>query len=1237
MSRFRVFLLLICAVAFGRVALPPGGYAQDDRDLFGSAVTPNVLLLLDNSRSMREIITHPNYDPDFRDPSCAAPTGVFYVRTTFTSRVLSSCPGAPGVRLYRDLRINDSTVYRRQYAYWLEMGATPDLRREVINMANGTYDTQCEIDWFGGQTTFSLYVRTRMSAARDVLAEVLCEQRNLGNLRIAFATFRRITGVLATEVPPSTAQSQVETTLGGHIVVPMGDITSTQTYLRHPRATVMRNQFEQLREVISNVITPSSRTPLSEALFASYQYFMSRNAAQTAVGNSVGTRFPPYAFTTSRSTSTDGGSDGVMVPGGVVTPDPVLRGCQPNFVLILTDGFPAHDTFEVPDHASHRPIAPNLLTPPDFRAQTVGWDSITSLIPDAVDYAGELARCQNSVGVGETRTHRCYLRSGSGPTGQYDILLDDIAAVMASRDLRPDLTGQQVVHTYTIAFSASAEAVQLLEHTARVGGGQSYAGRMPEEVRDGLRDAFRAFRAQQHSFTAPLVPAVSRSAGASFYRAYFRPNFDVAFWEGHLEHRDFSTGRDDGTLYWDAGSVLQNTAPSARDLRVSLPTLSAGDPLPRLDTTEVARSEVFARADQLQGFGTPATPVVADFDATDADDVHEVALATLRGCVYPTSGTGCVSRATPVAAGTTRADGTALLGDIFHSRPVVVGAPRGVSNEVSYAAFRQGQRTRARRVYVGANDGFLHAFDGGSWNTAQRRYGAGTGAEQFGFMPWPVRHAIPEFVRSLSTGNPSHRFFVDGSPAASDVWFYNDDLSIQNKQANGSEWRTVLIGGLRRGGNAYYALDVTGAGVGANNVRYLWEYPEEGTASPGIGQTWARPIIAKVKARHGGAAQERWVAIVTGGYAEPGDPNRTAYDATDDAGRGIYLIDIKTGKVLGQKRLRRVTEPGIAATDPRVNLLYAIPSTPAVFDVDDDDYADVIYVGDLGGNVWKWVIADSGGNYLEDAVNDTMADVSQPHTNFQLFFSAKATRGDVLGVVHNSESYFRSFFFPPAGVLRGGTLWLALGSGERAHLARPAGPEDATATSDNHRFYVLTDPDPVDTALPTPVPPAQNGGMVDAGTASTAATEQDLVDVTSLSTCTSLGSGQRGYYFMAANGERFTTDVLVSRSQVIVGSFEPGGGTVGACGQSTGQGYLYHFKLACGEGLTGQTGMESRSGRRAAAGAGAPNSPRRTVNLPSGSSNIYHNTSHEVGLTAQPGPAGYSDRAGQLYWRERRR
>ena len=1241
MSMFNKILLSFLLAILCQAVHPTTGHTQDDRDLFGTASTPNVLLLIDNSSSMRAIITHPDYDPTFTDPRCVVPPanlGISLAAPQLT-RVETLCPGQPGVTIDRDQRFDDRTFYQSRYVYWLTMGASPAIRNEVRQLNNGTYATQCVIDWFGGATTFSLYVRTRITAARDVLAEVLCEERSVGNIRIAVATFRSSTRVTATSLPtpsfPSGTTGTVFTNQGGYVVVPMGEITSTNVYRLHSGSTFYGNQFEHLRRMINEEIEThtGNYTPLSETMFALYQFFMSRDPSQTTEGNTVGTRFPPYQFSTAGSDTTDGLDDGPMATGPDVPADPVQGGCQPNYVLILSDGFPTRDNFTVPDNGTYRTIASAAL-PAAIRGKVEGWEDVAALVPDAADYPGELATCRNTVRAGAERAGSCYRRSGAGLTGQYDILLDDLAAVMATRDLRPDFTGDQVIRTFTIAFSASDTANALLEQTALAGGGSFFMGSRPDQVRDGLRAAFRAFRTGQYSFTTPLVPPISRSSGDSLYRAFFTPSLGAAFWEGHLEHRDFSGGRDDGTLYWDAGTELQNATPNSRDLRVSLATLTTGDPLPQLLPAVVSRGDVFFAPSDYQGFGVP-TPNTTGFDNTDQGQIHEAVLHTMRGCVYPTRNTTCPSRASTVPSGTTRNDGATVLGDIFHSRPVVVGAPRGLSSEPSYVSFRASHGTREQRVFVGANDGFLHAFHAGSWDPMQQVYTNGSGVERFGFMPWPVRRAIASFVRNLSTGNPMHRFFVDGSPSASDAWFYNDNLAIRSKLDNGSEWRTVLIGGLRRGGNAYYALDVTDAGAGGSTAKYLWEFPAESTPNARIGQTWARPVIARVKVRHGSATHERWVAILTGGYHRGGDPNRGSdYDVLDEVGRGIYIVDIKTGGLLGAKRQRFVSQTGVSNTDPEVEMAYAIPSTPAVFDIDGDDYVDVIYVGDLGGNVWKWVIGESGNNYLVDAVNDAMADVSQPNTNFRLFFRAQATPSVSLGVSHGADTYYRSFFSPPAGVLRGSTLWLALGSGERAHLQRPAGPDDATATSDNNRFYVLTDPNPFDASQPVALSPLQNGGNTDVGTASTAATEADLVDVSTSTSCTPLGAAQRGYYFIAANGEKFSTDVLVSRFQVAVGSYTPAVG--GGCAQSTGEGHLYNFRLACGEGLSSATGPASRSGRRSRAGVGAPNAPRRSVQLPGGSSNIYHNTSSQIELQNEAGPGGYDEGVGQLYWRERR-
>jgi len=121
---------------------------------------------------------------------------------------------------------------------------------------------------------------------------------------------------------------------------------------------------------------------------------------------------------------------------------------------------------------------------------------------------------------------------------------------------------------------------------------------------------------------------------------------------------------------------------------------------------------------------------------------------------------------------------------------------------------------------------------------------------------------------------------------------------------------------------------------------------------------------------NGGEGFERWVMVVTGGYAESGDPNHLAYSSSATAGRGIFIVDIKTGEVLAQQHFDPTASPG----DPRRSMLYAMPSSPAVFDIDQDGYADAIYVGDLGGNVWKWVIRDVGA----DRVNGTGSPDDQP-------------------------------------------------------------------------------------------------------------------------------------------------------------------------------------------------------------------------------------------------------------------
>ncbi|HEX2254981.1 MAG TPA: PilC/PilY family type IV pilus protein, partial [Thermoanaerobaculia bacterium] len=162
-------------------------------------------------------------------------------------------------------------------------------------------------------------------------------------------------------------------------------------------------------------------------------------------------------------------------------------------------------------------------------------------------------------------------------------------------------------------------------------------------------------------------------------------------------------------------------------------------------------------------------------------------------------------------------DGTApdqyVLGDVFHSDPVIVGAPSNIryfaSNLNGYREFARQQENRRKVLLVGSNDGMLHAFDAGQPRLEQIASGVedvefdnGTGKELFAYVP---RAMLPE-IRDRAA-NLGHDWGVDGSVNVADV--HIDPVFQTVPDEDDREWRTVLIGGFRRGAPGYYALDLT--------------------------------------------------------------------------------------------------------------------------------------------------------------------------------------------------------------------------------------------------------------------------------------------------------------------------------------------------------------------------------------------------------------------------------------------
>ena len=253
------------------------------------------------------------------------------------------------------------------------------------------------------------------------------------------------------------------------------------------------------------------------------------------------------------------------------------------------------------------------------------------------------------------------------------------------------------------------------------------------------------------------------------------------------------------------------------------------------------------------------------------------------------------------------------LGDLIHSRPLFIGAP-GLPDTVAphtYPAFRNAQASRAPLLVVGGNDGFVHVFN------------AANGRELVAYAP----NAVFPHLIDLTRPTYSHRYYVDGSPTAADV-------------QTTSGWRTWVVGGLRAGGRGLYALDVTAparlanaAASGNPALIVQWEFTAVDDAD--LGFTFSQPAIVRMQ-------NGRWAALFGNGYNSPND-HAVLYIAFLDGGQDGTWTQ-------GVDYLRIPASGGLPAPTGAANGL----STPAAVDLDRDFFTDLIYAGDLQGNLWKF-------------------------------------------------------------------------------------------------------------------------------------------------------------------------------------------------------------------------------------------------------------------------------------------
>ena len=282
-------------------------------------------------------------------------------------------------------------------------------------------------------------------------------------------------------------------------------------------------------------------------------------------------------------------------------------------------------------------------------------------------------------------------------------------------------------------------------------------------------------------------------------------------------------------------------------------------------------------------------------------------------------------------------------GDVVNSALWYVGAPAGGFDLKGYSAFATAQKSRTPMLYVGANDGMLHGFS------------ATDGTEKIAYIPQGLLKNLP----ALTEPGYTHKYYVDGSPFTGDVNTGSDASPA---------WKTMLAGTLGAGGKGYFVLNVTTPG----DATGLVITDQTSSTDADVGHIFGTPVPAEFNPQRSlqiaKMNNDRW-ALITG----------NGYNSTN--GRPVLLIQYLSGTGASLEKITAAST-GANATDNGL-------STPRPVDLNGDGTVDVIYAGDLKGNMWKFDVSNKvptgnwgvalGGNPLYIAKDST--DTRQPITS----------------------------------------------------------------------------------------------------------------------------------------------------------------------------------------------------------------------------------------------------------------
>lgn len=505
--------------------------------------------------------------------------------------------------------------------------------------------------------------------------------------------------------------------------------------------------------------------------------------------------------------------------------------------------------------------------------------------------------------------------------GDTDLLktLADIATDYHDPDLKPsiadnvpttldDINAAQHMDTYTVAFGVKGDltctpgvdgcaetwpttvtentpaTIDDMHHAAINGKGKFMSAADPDALVTSLQNALSDFSAA----AGTLAPVTFNTTSLTDNSLIYQASFNTAGWTGDLTATKITSAGIGDTTEWSAAAKLDAMAPGDRTIY----------------TYNGTEKKAFNAWVNLTGDQRKDINIITD-------DTETAGLGVINYIRGDQSNEGTNTGQFRVR--------TSRLGDIVNSAPVYVGKPNArypdsiEGSDKLYSTFAATNSDRTGRVYVGANDGMLHAFD------------AATGAEAFTYIPDLVFSAEPgKGLHALAEQGYAHNPYVDLTVATADV--YN------------SGWKTVVVGGLRGGGKGIFALDVTSEGLDS----VLFEYTHND-----LGYTYSEIQVARMN-------NGKWAAIFGNGYNS--DP-----DGDGKAKLFIVYLDDGTETILdtGVGSLD-ATSKDCANAGSDCNGM----STPNIGDLDGDGTIDRIFSGDLHGNLWVFNVSDPlAGNW----------------------------------------------------------------------------------------------------------------------------------------------------------------------------------------------------------------------------------------------------------------------------------